>query len=324
MLLAGHDGRRVLFVGGKGGTGKTSLSSAIAFARAHAGQRVLLASTDPAHNLGQLWDQQLADTPRRMLTSAGCLDGIEVDPEATIDQHFAAVEKTMYRMLPERQHSAIKEHLDTARSAPGSQEAATLERIARIIEFGLADYDVVIFDTAPTGTTMHLLALPEQLTGWMHTLLANRDRSDRFAAAARGLVGKDDETPSADAELRRNLLARRDRFALMRRTVQDESTSGFVIATLAEKLPVAETLDMAGQLTGLGIDIASVIVNRRSPADAGPLLAQRRAREDEYVRQLHTELGGVPLTQVPLIAREISGPEAIGELAALLGSDHPS
>src|SRR5699024_3201407 len=113
------------------------------------------------------------------------------------DQHFATVEKTMNRMLPERQHSAIKEHLETARSAPGSQEAATLERIAHIIEFGLADYDVVIFDTAPTGTTMHLLALPEQLTSWMHTLLANRDRSDRFAAAARGLVGKDDETPSA-------------------------------------------------------------------------------------------------------------------------------
>src|SRR5699024_8433111 len=101
MLLAGHDRRRVLFVGGKGGTGKTSLSSAIAFARAHAGERVLLASTDPAHNLGQLWNQQLADTPTRILTGAGSgyLDGIEVDPESTIDQHFATVEKTMNRML---------------------------------------------------------------------------------------------------------------------------------------------------------------------------------------------------------------------------------
>jgi len=313
-------GRQILFVGGKGGTGKTSLSSAIAYARADAGQRVLLVSTDPAHSLGHVWDRQLTDTPSRIVTTGdGYIDAVEVDPDATVERHFAAVEKTMYRMLPERQHSAIREHLNTARSAPGSQEAATLERIAQIIEFGLADYDAVVFDTAPTGTTMHLLALPERLTNWMQTLLANRDRSDRFAAAARGLVGKTEETSSADAELRRNLLARRDRFALMRRTVQDASVSGFIIATLAEKLPVAETLEMAGQLDRLGIDIASVVVNRRSPADAGPLLAQRRAHEEEYVRQLRAGLGDVPLTQVPLLAREISGTDSIGELAGLLG-----
>src|SRR5699024_12130961 len=108
-------GRQILFVGGKGGTGKTSLSSAIAYARADAGQRVLLVSTDPAHSLGHVWDQRLADTPTRLLSgSGGHLDGIADDPDATVERHFAAVEKTMYRMLPERQHSAIREHLNTA------------------------------------------------------------------------------------------------------------------------------------------------------------------------------------------------------------------
>src|SRR5699024_652226 len=114
-------GRQILFVGGKGGTGKTSLSSAIAFARAHAGQRVLLVSTDPAHSLGHVWDQRLVDTPTRILTGdGGYLDGIEVDPDATVERHFAAVEKTMYRMLPERQPSAVRGHLNSEQSAAGS------------------------------------------------------------------------------------------------------------------------------------------------------------------------------------------------------------
>src|SRR5690625_3362324 len=109
------------------------------------------------------------------------------------------------------------------------------------------------------------------------------------------MVGNAAETSAVGAERRRDRLARRDRCALMRGTVQEASVSGFIFATLAEKLPVAETLEMAVQLDRLGIDIASVVVNRRSPADAGPLLAQRRAHEDEYVRQLRAGLGDVPL-----------------------------
>jgi arsenite-transporting ATPase len=319
MLLELARRRRILFVGGKGGTGKTSLSSALALARARDGGRVLLVSTDPAHSLGQVWDQSLSDSTTRVVTEAeGFVDAIEVDPRATIASHFATVEKMMYRMLPERQHPAVKQHLETAKSAPGSQESAILERIAQITETGLDGYDLVLFDTAPTGHTVHLLALPERLTSWAESLLANRDRSERFAAAARGLVSTQDQTPTADAELRRTLLARRDRFALMRETITDASSTGFVVVTLAEKLPIAESLDLIEQLEEIGVDLAAVVVNRRSPADAGPRLAERRTREDAHVDQLRTAIDAVPLAQIPVVEREMAGYDELAELADLV------
>src|SRR5690606_34859372 len=144
----------------------------------------------------------------------GTVDGLEIDPGATIDRHFAAVGATMRRLLPERMRPHAERHLELAREAPGSHEAAVLERIAEVTESGLDDYDLIIVDTAPTGHTLRLLALPGQLTAWTETLLKNRDRSERFASAMRGIAsGRDDDSRQAsDAELRRTLLRRRARF----------------------------------------------------------------------------------------------------------------
>ncbi len=163
MLLGGPSllglvqARRVLFVSGKGGVGKTSIASALALARARAGARVLVVSTDPAHNLGHVWDRVVGDVvgdrPVRLAsTGAGHVDGIEIDPEATVERHLAGVRASMHRLLPERLRPAADRHLAAAREAPGTHESAILERVAEAVETGLADYDLVVFDTAPAAT----------------------------------------------------------------------------------------------------------------------------------------------------------------------------
>lgn len=326
MLLDITGNLHVLFVGGKGGTGKTSISSGLAMAHANEGRRVLLVSTDPAHNLGDIWDTPLSDSPRRVFTAesdraeanAGGVDAVEVDPETTINDHFATVETMMRRMLPERTHRAAHDHLKLAKTAPGSHESAILERVATIAEDARGTYDLVIFDTAPTGHTLHLLSLPERLSGWAESLLANRDRSERFAAAARSLVSPKEETPSPDMALRQNLLARRDRFSQLRETIADPEQTGFIVTTLAEKLPVAETLGLIRELKSLGVNLAGVVVNRRSPSDAGTFLSDRRQLEDTHLPRLEQAVAPVPLMQLPLLPGELSGSTGISELAKLL------
>ncbi|WP_413320649.1 ArsA family ATPase [Agrococcus sp. 1P02AA] len=321
MLLTLARERRVLFVGGKGGVGKTSIAAALAVARAREGGRVLLVSTDPAHNLGHVWDRALGDAPTRVLdVGAGCVDAIEIDPGATIDRHFAAVGQTMLRLLPERLHASARQHLEQARSAPGSHESAVLERVAQVIEQSRDSHDLVVFDTAPSGHTLRLLALPEQLGGWAETLLASRDRSERFAAAARSVVGTKDPASSADAELRRTLIARRDRFALMRGIVGDAAQTSFVVVGIAERLPIAESIDVVRQLAALGIDPGAVVINRRSPADAGPLLAERRALEEQQLGVLEAAIDGTPIVEVPLLPGDLAGVEALGLLAEHLAA----
>ncbi|MBD8012991.1 ArsA family ATPase [Microbacterium sp. NPDC077391] len=311
--------RPMLFVGGKGGVGKTSLASALAVARARDGERVLVVSTDPAHNLGHLWRREVGDAPVRLADFArGSLDGVEVDPHATIDRHLDAVEKTMTRMLPERQHRAAREHLERARHAPGSHESAVLERIAELAEAGQRDYDAVIFDTAPSGHTLRLLALPGQLAGWTETLLRNRDRSERFSAAMRGLAGTADPQAEAQADLRRALQRRRDRFSGMQQAIADPARTGFVVVFTAEALPVAETLEVVQSLRSMGVTVAGLVANRRSPADGGEVLAARRTVEDAHLQHVRDAVPDAPVLEIPLVPGELTGPEALTTLAGLL------
>lgn len=328
MLLELATSRRVVFVGGKGGVGKTSIAAALALGRAGAGARVLLVSTDPAHNLGHLWGRPVGDEPVRLAGpgdlapragagTAGHVDGLEIDPERTVEQHLSAVAGTMRRLLPERMHAPAAQHLELARQAPGTHESAVLERVAEAVELGEESYDLVVFDTAPSGHTLRLLALPEQLTSWTETLLANRDRSERFGAAVRGLGGG--EEMDRDAELRRILVRRRNRFSLLRKVVTDPAQTGFVVVLTAELLPIAETMEVYEKLTGLGVGVAALVANRRSPADAGELLARRRRQEDEHLVRLRRQVPDVPLLDVPLLPGDLAGTEALAALADRLG-----
>lgn len=319
MLLTTARERRLVLVGGKGGVGKTSIASALALARARDGARVLLVSTDPAHNLGHLWGTPVGDEPTGLVEAPGRVDGVEIDPDATVREHLAAVEVTMLRLLPERMHAAAREHLARARSAPGTHESAVLDRLAHWTRIGLADYDLMVVDTAPTGHTLRLLALPEQLTGWTEGLLANRDRSERFASLVRGLDGQS-AGADRDAELRRTLVARRERLARLHDAVTDRQATAFVPVLTAETLPVRETLALIRELDALAIARGPLVVNRRSPADAGALLEQRRSAEDAQLAVLRTELaaGGAPSASIEMPLLGVDGPEAVAALADLM------
>lgn len=321
MLLNAVGQRRVLFVGGKGGVGKTSLSSALAVAKARAGARVLVVSTDPAHNLGHLWGRQVGDDPVRLgAWGDGFVDGLEIDPHRTIDRHLVAVERTMIRMLPEAQHPQVREHLERARHAPGSHESAVLERIADAAELGRREYDLVVFDTAPSGHTLRLLALPGQLAGWTETLLRNRSKAERYSAAMRSIAGRAEPEADAEAELRRTLQMRRARFDALHAEITDPDHAGFVVVFTAEALPVAETLEVVESLRGMHVHVAALVANRRSPADAGALLLQRRDVEDRQLVTIRARVPDAPLVEVPLVAGELTGVPALETLADLLSA----
>ena len=327
--------RQVLFVGGKGGVGKTAVASALGLAQARAGRPTLVVSTDPAHNLGHLWGRQVGDSPVEL---APLLRGLEIDPGRTTDAHLAAVRRTMHRLMPEHLQGEVDKHLDLAREAPGTHEAAVLERMAEVLEEREPD-ELVVFDTAPSGHTTRLVALPELMQAWTEGLLRRQDRSARFGAALRGLEGDDrDRDPAADVvgtsvgprrtqdrrarrdeEIRAVLDRRQHRFRHLREVLQDRAATGFVIVTAAERLPVLESVELHGQLRRSGMDVAAVVVNKRSPADAGDLLGARRRVEDGYLAQLRDALPRLPVVEVPLLPGEVLGEEGLAELGRHLG-----
>ncbi|WP_010524099.1 ArsA family ATPase [Nesterenkonia sp. F] len=339
MLLDLARSRRVLFIGGKGGVGKTSVASALALRRAREGARVLLISTDPAHNLGHLWERRLGDSATTVwadeesaeqsaddaapgAAGAGRLDAVEIDPDATASAHLDEVGSTLRSMMPEHLHSEVDKHLDLAARSPGTHESAMLERLAVLLDEGPAGHDLIIVDTAPSGHTVRLMALPEIMTAWTEGLLDRRTRAERFGAAVRALDGDDDpESTSSegrDRRIRRAITRRRDRFATMRAMITDAGRCSFVIVLTAERLPVLESAALRDQLAEAGVAVGGFVVNRLSPSDAGEFLAGRRAQEQTQLAELRRRADGAAVETLPLLAGELVGVAALDALGAAM------
>ncbi|NUL47269.1 ArsA family ATPase [Cellulosimicrobium funkei] len=318
-------GRRVVFFGGKGGVGKTTLSSATALALARDGQRVLVVSTDPAHNLGHLWERPVGDTEVMLWEGVGTgrVSGTELDPDRVAREHLEAVGRTVKGLMPEHLHREVDRYFELARQSPGTQEAALLEKMSTTVLEASERFDVVVLDTAPTGHTTRLLELPTLMSAWTDGLLSRRERTERFSDALKGLEGRRGSRGRSaqevrDSEIRRVLERRQRLFGDMRQLLADAATTAFVMVLTAERMPVQETLALHGQLRATGVDPAALVVNRRSPQDAGEFLARRHEAEGEHLRVLEAGLPEVPLVELPLLSGEVTGLEAVGRFADLL------
>lgn len=323
------DRQRFLFVGGKGGVGKTTTAAALAVSLAEHGERCLLTSTDPAHSLGDLFDRRIGDRETALLAG---LDGLEIDPEAEADRYLASVKRTLREFVQPAMYHEIDRQMALTRLAPGTVEAALLERVAELMITTGADYDRVVFDTAPTGQTLRLLSLPEIMAAWTDGLLRHRQRSDTFGRAlehmrARGagddLAFVEQRADNAEDERSRRirdvLLARRRKFHQARRILLDTDTSAFLLVLIPEKLPILETHKALEALDRFDVPVAGIVVNRVLPREPlGEFLERRRRQEAEYLERIEGLFARLPRVQVPLLPRDVDGHESLREVARWL------
>ena len=318
MLLADAP---VMFFGGKGGVGKTTVAAATAVRLAAYRRRVLLISTDPAHNLGHIWSQPLSDTPRELEPGLWVM---ELDPAVVTQRHLDGVAASMRGMMPERLHGEIARHMELSRNSPGMHEAAILERVAELVAQCVEEnaYDHVIFDTAPSGHTARLLALPEMMAAYTDGLLKRRDASDTLSRAVRGFGGKGVADGSVkdqrNQEIRATLLQRRRKFEALRAVLTDARQCVFNIVLTAERLPVMESAELYNDITGRGIHVGGLVVNRRSPDDGAAFTTSRRAVEDDALVLLDSLLPGVARVELPWLPGEIGTRDALEHIAARL------
>ncbi len=326
LLLDLARSRKVLFFGGKGGVGKTTVSSAVALARANEGAKVLLVSTDPAHNLGHLFDRSIGSKPVRILAG---LDALEMDPAETVELHLKEVSSALYQLMPVKQHSEIDKHMALSRDAPGMHEAAILERIADVVEEGLKEYDLIVFDTAPSGHTARLMVLPEMMSAWTEGLIKRREKADRFAEFVRDLGGDtsmEDKTvggataPEQEREsrIRQILHRRRHKFVHLREHLEDDELTSFIIVLAAERLPVLETIELYEQLARAKVSANCLVVNKRAPQGMGDFLEERHQQEELHLKILDEQLPDVPRQDLYLQSRDVLGLEGLESLSLSL------
>jgi arsenite-transporting ATPase len=261
------------------------------------------------------------------------LQGLELDPDARLDEYLADVKASMRSLVQPAMYHEVDRQIELARASPGAEEAAMLERMSELMIAEDADYDVIVFDTAPTGQTIRLLSLPEIMAAWTDGLIRHRERSDemgevlgRVAAAPSRAKGDDlshFESPAGEgatsdrfAHIRATLLRRRRLFHRARHLLLDPGVTAFVLVLIPERLPILETGRAVAALERFHVPVAGLVVNRILPGGPlGPFLEERRAQEARYLAQIEERFRGLPQVRVPLFARDVGGLDPLREVA---------
>ena len=294
-LIILKDPSRYLFFTGKGGVGKTSLSSAIAVALADRGNRVLLVSTDPASNLNEVLGSTigLAPTP---VAGVSSLFAINIDPETAADEYRHRVIDPFRGVLPDDAIGKMEEQLAGACTT----EIAAFDRFASLISGG-ADaehFDHVIFDTAPTGHTLRLLKLPAAWDGFLE--------ANTTGASCVGPVS--------------GLRAQRDVYTRAVATLSDPKQTTVVLVTRPEESSIAEAQRTSSELRAAGMKRQRLVVNAVFAAASGSdALAKSVVRRAERaMAAIPSELAALPSDSISLKPFE---PLGIGSLRRLLDGD---
>ncbi|SNY95986.1 ArsA family ATPase [Halomonas sp. hl-4] len=324
--------RRLLWVGGKGGVGKTTVAASLAVLAAGRGKRVLVVSTDPAHSLGDVFDRTLGDAPRRLLAN---LDAMEIDPDVEVEAHLQRVTQQMRRYAAPEMMQELERQMRLTRQSPGTQEAALLERLARLMIDDDAPYDLIIFDTAPTGHTLRLLTLPEAMAAWTDGLLAHNRKSAELGKVLDHLTpkrGRDVATPFDDPtedplddldertrDVAKTLINRRRLFHQARRRIEEVDACSFLFVMTPERLPILETDRAVRALEDADIPVAGTLINRVIPHQAdGTFLASRREQEAHYLTRIDELFARLPRPKLEWQPTDVQGIEALEALAAQL------
>ncbi len=306
--------KKIVFFGGKGGVGKTTLAATFAIRAARRRVRTLLVSTDPAHSTSDVLETGLGPEPR--LVTAHCW-AMEIDPERETGRYIDDVKQRIAETTTPRLLEEVERQIDIARISPGSEEAALFERFTHIIEGSVGEYDTIVFDTAPTAQTLRLLSLPELMNAWVGGLIRRRKKLNALSRMWRNVAGAaaGDEAHGEDPVLQ-TLEQRQNRFHRARQILTDARKTAFMFVVTPERLPIVETERAVAALEKYGIPVGAVFVNRVLPSSAeGEFLDRRRERETEYLDRIERAFGSHPLYRVPLMDSDVVGVEALLHLS---------
>ena len=285
-----------IFFSGKGGVGKTSMACAHAVRYADEGKRTLIVTTDPASNLVDVFEQEIG---HHVTSIAGVpnLSAMEIDPDQATQEYIDRAMAPIRAAFPPQIVQVMEEQM----SGPCTAEVAAFDRFTDFLEIpadnGTA-FDVVIFDTAPTGHTIRLLELPAE---WSQSINAASSGSGQTC------IGPAAAIQDAKHKYERALAA-------MRQSTQ----TAFVFVLHPEAISIKETRRAIAELKKLDIENYRLIINGIIPTEGAqnPLFAARAKMQARYLAQIEADLP-YPKQRMSLLAGEIKGVERLRQVGKI-------
>ena len=284
---------KFVFFTGKGGVGKTSLACATSISLVDAGHRVLLVSTDPASNVGQVFETDIGNQITAIGTVPG-LDAIEINPEQAAAGYRERIVGPMRGILPPDALRSIEEQLSGACTI----EIAAFDEFTALLTDNdlLARYDHVVFDTAPTGHTIRMLKLPGAWSGFLE-------------------AGKGDASclgPLAGLEKQRT------RYAAAVERLSDSTSTRLILVARPRRSALNEVARTSRELADIGIENQQLAINGMMPEETGgdPLAEALLQRDRDALAATAPQVAALPRTVFALRSENLVGLDALKRFAA--------
>jgi arsenite/tail-anchored protein-transporting ATPase len=307
---------RVILMTGKGGVGKTSVAAATGLRCAELGYKTLVLSTDPAHSLADSFDLALGHLPVEVRPQ---LWAAELDALMELEDNWGAVKRYITQVLQARGLDGIQ--AEELAILPGMDEIFALVRMKRHYDEGI--YDVLIIDSAPTGTALRLLSLPE-VSGWymrrfykplQSMSVALRPLVEPFFRPIAGFSLPNKEVMDAPYEFYEQIEA-------LEKVLTDNTQTSVRLVTNPEKMVIKESLRAHAYLSLYNVATDMVVANRILPDNVSdPFFSRWKQQQQIYRQEIHDNFRPLPVKEVPLFAEELCGIAALERLKETLYAD---
>ncbi len=302
-----HPGLRYWFFGGKGGVGKTVMAAATAIELAKSGRKTLLASTNPVHSLSSCLGVDCFGKPAG-IGGIKTLTALEIDTREAIERSKREIREKIQWFLKFAEISTkADEFVDAATMNPAFEESAMFENMVDLMFRD--EYEVYVFDTAPTANARRLLGMSKVYGLWVEKMLKSREEAQSLREAL-SFTKKKEEDP-----LMRYLVDFRGRIGHARELLTDPAKTAFFFVTLPEALPIAVIRRFIDWFTDFGIPVGGVIVNEViSDADAktgGEFVRNRVEMQRGYLAEIGERFPGQVRAILPLYDSDVRGTAAL-------------
>ncbi|WP_024545821.1 TRC40/GET3/ArsA family transport-energizing ATPase [Picosynechococcus sp. NKBG15041c] len=311
---------RVILMTGKGGVGKTSVAAATGLRCAELGYRTLVLSTDPAHSLADSFDIDLGHDPIEVKPN---LWGAELDALRELEGNWGAVKRYITEVLQARGLDGVQ--AEELAILPGMDEIFGLVRMKRHYDEGT--YDVLIIDSAPTGTALRLLSLPE-VGGWymrrfykplQGMSVALRPLVEPIWKPLTGFSLPNKEVMDAPYEFYEQIEA-------LEKVLTDNTVTSVRLVTNPERMVIKESLRAHAYLSLYNVSTDMVVANRIIPDSVNdPFFANWKENQQGYKQEIYDNFHPLPVKEVPLYQEELCGLAALERLKeTLYGDEDPT